>query len=873
VDAWPFVGRESELVRGAGLIARGDGAIIVGEAGAGKTALSRRLAEAATAGGRIVIAVIGGAVSSGTPFEAFAELLRPATRPTSTDSAADAVGVRPTAASVARDVVALAHGRPLLLCVDDVDRLDPDSGRVLLHLAAAGAAIVASTRGPALPEPADALWREGRCERWDLGPLSPGEVIELLESALGDAVDPSLGQAFARRSRGNPLLLRELVDAARSSGALRHSADGWRLVGEPPTGDGIHALFSARLATLDDDERRALELVAAGEPLPQPIALALIPEELLARLESDGFVAVDAGLDGTAVSSGHPLYGEVLRDDLSRLRLRRLRLDLARAFEDAPDPRPHDLVRAAIWRMADDAQDDPDRLLAAARAARSISLETAEMLARRAHETQGSLAATLLLAEILTHSGRTAEASALLEALPPDSLSARDREVLVYCAAVGGGLLTGDTDGGADMVAAMMAGDAEASRRLWALSSSLLAFDGRLDEALRAGGPIVEDEQAPADVRALAAVGAVGALGWLGRFAEALEMVDALLPMVDLPAVRAALPFAVPSLELLAIDILLQRGDLDAAEQRTRRFAEQADARDDPFARPRAEYCTGRLALLRGRDGQAIRCFRRCLAGLTPFDAFMTRHLEAMVATAAAALGREHEATEALERGDPAPQVAVYEPDAALARAAALAGAVRMTAAADEAVWAAGLAADAGVWTAALRACHDAARYGAAGAVLTDATTAAARVEGPLPAARLRYVRAAAARDAVGLEAAAEAFAALGCSAYAAEAMTEASHAHAAAGDRRGATRCGVRTAVLRADGDSRSPWLSGGTEIVPLTARERQVAALAGDGRTDAEIAERLGISVRTVQTHLAHVYGKLGITRRTELAARLAS
>jgi DNA-binding CsgD family transcriptional regulator len=38
------------------------------------------------------------------------------------------------------------------------------------------------------------------------------------------------------------------------------------------------------------------------------------------------------------------------------------------------------------------------------------------------------------------------------------------------------------------------------------------------------------------------------------------------------------------------------------------------------------------------------------------------------------------------------------------------------------------------------------------------------------------------------------------------------------------------------------------------------------------AAISGRLGISVRTAQTHLARCYAKLGITRRTELASALA-
>ena len=51
------------------------------------------------------------------------------------------------------------------------------------------------------------------------------------------------------------------------------------------------------------------------------------------------------------------------------------------------------------------------------------------------------------------------------------------------------------------------------------------------------------------------------------------------------------------------------------------------------------------------------------------------------------------------------------------------------------------------------------------------------------------------------------------------------------------------------------SPWLTGALSTVPLTPRERQIAALATDGHSDLAIAGWLHISTRTVQTHLAHL------------------
>jgi DNA-binding CsgD family transcriptional regulator len=54
------------------------------------------------------------------------------------------------------------------------------------------------------------------------------------------------------------------------------------------------------------------------------------------------------------------------------------------------------------------------------------------------------------------------------------------------------------------------------------------------------------------------------------------------------------------------------------------------------------------------------------------------------------------------------------------------------------------------------------------------------------------------------------------------------------------------------------------------LSRREREVALLASRGETAAEIARRLVISERTVETHLAGVYAKLGVRSKSELIRR---
>ena len=73
-----------------------------------------------------------------------------------------------------------------------------------------------------------------------------------------------------------------------------------------------------------------------------------------------------------------------------------------------------------------------------------------------------------------------------------------------------------------------------------------------------------------------------------------------------------------------------------------------------------------------------------------------------------------------------------------------------------------------------------------------------------------------------------------------------------------------ARTAWRRAGGRARR------TAPGDLSPQEAAVSALVRAGRTNRQIARQLSLSENTVETHLAHVYRKLGIRRRWELIAR---
>lgn len=61
----------------------------------------------------------------------------------------------------------------------------------------------------------------------------------------------------------------------------------------------------------------------------------------------------------------------------------------------------------------------------------------------------------------------------------------------------------------------------------------------------------------------------------------------------------------------------------------------------------------------------------------------------------------------------------------------------------------------------------------------------------------------------------------------------------------------------------------AAGIEVKPLTRREEEVADLVAEGFANREIAERLFLSKRTVDSHLEHIFTKLGFSSRTQLAS----
>ena len=68
-----------------------------------------------------------------------------------------------------------------------------------------------------------------------------------------------------------------------------------------------------------------------------------------------------------------------------------------------------------------------------------------------------------------------------------------------------------------------------------------------------------------------------------------------------------------------------------------------------------------------------------------------------------------------------------------------------------------------------------------------------------------------------------------------------------------------------------RTPALRQASESLPLTDREAEIVMLIGEGLSNRAVAERLTLSVRTVESHIYRAMSKTGVTSRDELAALL--
>ena len=135
-----------------------------------------------------------------------------------------------------------------------------------------------------------------------------------------------------------------------------------------------------------------------------------------------------------------------------------------------------------------------------------------------------------------------------------------------------------------------------------------------------------------------------------------------------------------------------------------------------------------------------------------------------------------------------------------------------------------------------------------------------------------RHAAALPAHDGAAMIRVAAEFEELGARLDAADAYAAASHLLESANEHtRSVPAFSAANRLAAACGGLRTPALELAANPLPLTVREREIANLVAAGLTNRAIADRLVISVRTVEGHLYRACGKIGASDREELAAAL--
>lgn len=864
----PLIGRDDLLQRASTLLdGASGGVVLVGEGGVGKSRLAAEIVRLGADRGFLTVSTVGTQAATAIPLGALTHLLP------------DLSATRGNILMAARAALADRAGdRRLLLSVDDAHLLDDHSATLVLQLAMSMPTFVVATvrAGEPVPDAVRALWKEGLAERIDVGRLGDAAIVALAADVLGGPVDMDLAATVAARAGGNALFARELCLAGLDSADIARVDGRWMRVGELGVSARLVELVRGRVDGLSDAERDSLDVIAHGEPIGVRLAIELVGADVLLTLEQKGVVLMREDGRRREVWLSHPIYADVLRQMTGPMRAATIKGRLAAATTATGMRRRSDLLRVATWQL-EAGHGDPDLLRrAATETYRAGDMRGTVRLAAGAWDRRPDADVALLLATALAYSGRYEEADATFAAgadLAADDPSLT-RLTMVHAAILSAAL--GQPEAALSVltdVERRITGPSELAI-LQAQRAHLLALGGDVDGALALTDRLLEGAS-DGPILVTAAMAAVIALQATGGYERLIDLADRALPETRRLWATGEVSIPPEMFELESFGAHVSMGDL--REVPLGQLAHDAAwARSTLENRPVAMLTALHWAiteLQRGRPRSAMVAIEAVgpVAGdllAAPAAALLARGA-ALIGDIDAATGHQDLALALRRPGS------IFDPFLDETRLWVLiaqgqpAAARRMGTEALEADLAAHR------WGQAAELAHALARIGAVDVAHEAIVRIGDRVDGRLAATRRAHVDALQADDAAGLEAASVAFDSMGADLLAAEAATDAARAARRAGDPRRATRLLRRASSLadRCEGARTPALVVPSNELAPLSRRELEVADLAAGGLSSEAIAERLFLSVRTVDNHLQHVYQKLGIGSRSELARAVGS
>lgn len=865
---WSFVGRTEELARlvQAAGTAPGRGLVFGGAAGIGKSRLLREGIRALDADRLAVWCATATTATAGLPFGSLIPVLPPDQPPSGTSVAL----LRWAVDSLDRQ----AAGRPIIVAVDNAHLMDPLSAALVYYLARAERATVFATvrAGEPAPDSVRALWTDDLVDRIELGPLTRRECADLLTQVLGGPVDSTSVDRLWQLSQGNALLLRELVLAATSAGKIVEQFGVRRWTGRLELAPSLTEVVDARIGQLTPEIRTVLELVAFGEPIgltlltraADPEAVEIAEERKLIRVVRDG--------RRTTVRLAQPLYGEVVRQRCPVTRVRRLLDTLASLVEAAGGSRRDDLLRVAVWRLDSDTARDPRQLLAACgQAFATYDIPLATRLGRAAMALDGGLDAALALAETLICVGESEEAVAILDGAEPLITTENSRVRWLRTRAIS--TYWGLADESTISRLAAAAGQIQDPSNLAVLlsvESAMRLHHGEYASALTLARRVLDNPASPQEPRTLAR----STMTYLQAVHGSLEQTVRAMAEADAATAtwRPGTPYVQVALEIARGTGMALVGDLTGMDAMVEaEFASMVNAGSFRVGSGYLAIVQAQAARLRGALAEAGQAAGQAAATLNS-GRVLTGLAHAERAHAAALAGQAEFAAAAMAEADRTqqPTMAVLYPWFENARCWVAASAGRIDAAIGIAIATIDRIRADQFLSHEVTALHSLVRLGVFDDEMVDRLHAlATTVEGPYAPLVARQAGAIAEQDGERLLSVSDSFVGLGMMLYAAEAAAGA--VTLLRGARAQLTpQASQRLMELRLlCPDANTPALAVRQPV--LTGRERQIARLAAVGVSSKEIAEQLYLSSRTVDNHLMRVYGKLGVSGRTELAAAL--
>jgi DNA-binding CsgD family transcriptional regulator len=213
----------------------------------------------------------------------------------------------------------LAAREPLVLAVDDAHWADVPSLRWLSHLAARIDSLpvlllVAAQGGPGQPEVIGELVDYPACVRLDLRPLDRAAAAALVGAALGDQAGPAIRRAAYASTGGNPFLLDALVKAIKARGGAGLDEASVLSFGPQPVADSV-ARRIGQLGTGAVPLVRALAVLGRPAPLRYVAALADMDVQYVALL-TDRLRAANVLAAGALLEFEHPIVRTAIYDSV-----------------------------------------------------------------------------------------------------------------------------------------------------------------------------------------------------------------------------------------------------------------------------------------------------------------------------------------------------------------------------------------------------------------------------------------------------------------------------------------------------------------------------------------------------------------------------